>query len=556
MLSHRKDIRIWHITVTWKNYTQQLRKEFIVTAPDENEAKQLVTNRLPTHLLSQPDKQGQIRVRDLGTVNNEKTYFSSEPFVPNNRQDDAPQYERVILYARMWGSELGWRSTNQASTQQDDDYLQKMKNETNLIPMLNDWAKQSMYSIDKSPEDFFLTKMSEYLGTKVINITDMIPVSERRYDKLVKNAELQAQSIIYEAQQKANKIEQEARDIKREAQRDKTLVEQMLNALKNGTMAPNVPISTTTNTIDQPLPDDPQTENPESEPKAQLLDIRQVVDEPTDSETTEKPINDPEETQNETIYDPQFDENDEDEDENDLGPEEEPYGLVTAQEWPTNDPFNGQDIPGWDLPPDEMPEVVSESTEPIETDSGPEIPKQTEVQKEEDSITPTIPPLLTGPDTEEEIESNLSQTIEETDEAEAPDVPEPVPQQPEVIPTAPYNPIRSPMMKSSNLSENAIEATMRNWKFEELQKAAHKLTIKIIRDRKVSHEPALANWGLWLKSEHINKNHLKHKNLQVEYFIQFIKECEEIDGVPPLVYVYHKYTGQEHKLFQDQFPID
>ena len=542
MLAHRKDIRIWSITVTWKNYTQQLRKEFIVTAPDEDTAKQLVTNRLPTHLLSQPDKHGQIRVRDLGTVNNNKTYFSSEPFVPNTRQDDAPQYERVILYAKMWGSELGWRSTNQAATQQDDDYLQKMKSETNLIPLLNDWANQSMYSIDKSPEDFFLAKMSEYLGTKVINITDMIPVSEQGFDKLVKNAELQAQNIIYEAQQKANKIEQEARETKRETQRDKTLVEQILNALKTGT-------TILANTPNQ-LPPDEQTVNA-SEQTAPLLDISQVPDEST--KTQEEPINEPKETQNQPINNPLLNENDDENPEDDLPTEEEPYGLVPAQEWSEEPSF--EDMPEWGLPPTEEPDIISESTEPIKTDSGLNVQKQTEVQKEETSPQSRIPPLLSDPDIEEEIEDDLSHPIEETDEAEAPDIPELKPKIQEVIPTEPYDHTKSPMMKSLP-PENAIEAIMKTWQFSNLKKAARTLTVKIIRDRKVSHEPALDNWGLWLKSEKINQNHLKNKSLEVAYFIQFIKECEAVNGVPPLLYVYHQYLGQTEKLFQDKLPID
>ena len=80
MLAHRKDIRIWSITVTWKNYTQQLRKEFIVTAPDEDTAKQLVTNRLPTHLLSQPDKHGQIRVREARSIITKHTSVQNRLF--------------------------------------------------------------------------------------------------------------------------------------------------------------------------------------------------------------------------------------------------------------------------------------------------------------------------------------------------------------------------------------------------------------------------------------------------------------------------------------------
>ena len=534
MLSSRKNIRVWNITVTWKNHTQTLRKEFIITAPDNQTARQLVNNRLPNSVLNQPAKEAQVRIRDLGNIENEKTYFSSDPFVPNTRQDDAPQYERVLLYARMWGSELGWRSTNQAATQQDDAYLQKMKNENDLIPMLTDWANQSMYSINQTPEEFFLTKMSDYLGTKVINITDMIPVSEQGYDKLIKTAELKAQQIIYDAKQKADQIEQHAHQIEREAQRDKQLVEKMLNALQAGI-----------------------TPQQTSVPSAPLLDKCQVSETDNNTQNEEpsqpEPKTDPENAPEEPSFDP---ENDQD----------SPNTQNDSPET-TDAPINDTN---WSEPTDDTPEVISDTTSTIEStfedipdmSSAQNVQEQTKVQNEQ----PMIPPILK--EEEYSIDDEFAQPIEGIDDVEEveADIPEPAPEEPPqppvVVPTKPPKKQISPMTKSSDQSDDALVEIMKHWQLEKLKKPVNRMTIELNNDqRRPIHQPAMKMWKSWfstaLENEYTKQQmQLTPRKIETECFLEFIRECDPMGDLTPIQYVYSQCTGQTIKFIADKLHID
>ena len=535
MLSRNRNIRVWNVTVTWKTHVQTLQKEFIITAPDKATAEQLANNRLPNHLLSQSDKNGQIRSRDLGIIQNEKTYFSSDPFVSNNaRQNDAPQYERVLLYAQLWGAELGWRKTNQVATEQDDIYLKQMEKEPNLIAMLNDWATQSLYSINQDPEDFFTTKMSEYLGTKVVNIKDMIPVSDRNYEKLQKTAELEAQKIIYDARQEANRIKAEANDIKREAQRDKTLVAQILQALQQGTIPPAQPIKT---------PEmNEQPEDKQNEHEAPLLDKCQVDenDEPQQtetSETKEETIESPITTQNEPIFNP----------EEEIINENEEWKPITDQDEPTFNPLTD-----------------------THTDFNNEIDESEETNEENEPTEGFTPmPMANIPDnTDNSIEEELEQAIDEpedddiTDETQisdkTPTEPEPeIEQKPVPTPTPPHKNTLSPLMRSSDLSHDAITQIIRGWKLDQLQSMLPYLTIKIRKDHKIKETKASEVWSDWLQIQECEQNKkIKNKKEQLEYMIRFIQSCQFVNDIPPLVFVYYKYTGQELKLYQEHSIID
>lgn len=495
MLQQKKNIRIWSITVTWKNNTQTLRKEFIVTAPDDKKAKQQVVNRLPSSFIHQPNKQADIRIRDLGNVENEKTYLSSDPFIPNIRQEDALQYERVILYAKLLGAEIGWRTTNQNTTPQDDIYLRKINNEPNWITILTEWAEKSLYLIDKTPEEFFNEKMSEYLGTKVINITEIVPVNDSGYERTIKNAELQAQKIKYNAITEADKIKQEAskraQELEEEAKRKLDIAEKMLN-----TLGKNTNISS------------PTEENPQ---KTQYEPNINPTNDPNDKEIQNNNDND----QNKPTESPIQDHNDP----TDVQPSQDDISQNTDQ------------------PEEEMitqSNIISENPAILQPEYNPEDDMNQIIEEPENQDE-----LLGEPIQESETPNNNTPQINPTT-------------QPPII-----TPKRSPMERSEPAkqpSNASAELLLKQHTSRQIELVLESMTITINDEI----HPANIVWPNWrrLNTPPLKGNAAKKEKDLKNFIISFIKQCDpSTTGIPPLQYAYYLCTNTI-QILDDIKPID
>lgn len=201
---NKDQLRLWHVTVGWKRRGQHLKKEFIISASDKEEAIQQAQNRIAMPL-NKPD-QLTARARDLGAPLNHRTYYSSDVLQTGIRAQEDPATKLFLHFALAWGSEIGWRATNQAASPTDQIYLSKLKQETDALRLLNEWAKACLETGADDPDLFFREQLAAYLGTTIVSTEDMIPVSDNEYDRLMKKAHMRAQQIIDEAQASADEI--------------------------------------------------------------------------------------------------------------------------------------------------------------------------------------------------------------------------------------------------------------------------------------------------------------------------------------------------------------
>ena len=201
-------LRLWHVTATWVGRNnKRLKRDFIISAYKKDEATEMVHNRVfaPTTKSTEPD----IRARDLGPVQNPRTFFSSD-IIPVNvfsSDESSPIDDLILQFTLKWGAEIGWRSTNQGASEKDLIILEKLKNEKDRTTLLYEWAKEYTDHPTQDPDKFIASKMSSYLGTQVTtSLSDMIPVSDTEYSHIMKNAKQQAANIIAEAQKSADEI--------------------------------------------------------------------------------------------------------------------------------------------------------------------------------------------------------------------------------------------------------------------------------------------------------------------------------------------------------------
>lgn len=202
---NKDKMRIWHVTVNWTTRNKRLKKEFIISAETKDKAIACAKNRIA----SPADTQPVYRARDLGALQINKTYYSSDVLSGGLQAIETQEQNLLMDFTTTWGSEIGWRATNQSATQTDLLYLAKLRDTRQQRQLLPQWVQEYITSGRDDATAFFNEKLSEYLGTQVISTDDMIPVSDTDYDRLMKKARGEAEQIIQEAKNSAADIRQQ-----------------------------------------------------------------------------------------------------------------------------------------------------------------------------------------------------------------------------------------------------------------------------------------------------------------------------------------------------------
>lgn len=202
---NKDKMRIWHVTVNWTTRNKRLKKEFIISAETKDKAIACAKNRIA----SPADTQPVYRARDLGALQINKTYYSSDVLSGGLQAIETQEQNLLMDFTTAWGSEIGWRATNQSATQTDLLYLAKLRDTRQQRQLLPQWVQEYITSGRDDATAFFNEKLSEYLGTQVTSTDDMIPVSDTDYDRLMKKARGEAEQIIQEAKNSAADIRQQ-----------------------------------------------------------------------------------------------------------------------------------------------------------------------------------------------------------------------------------------------------------------------------------------------------------------------------------------------------------
>lgn len=197
-------IYLFHITATWQEQKQTYSRDFLVCAEDKDTAEKIAKNHVPLQTIGTPDHPENLtfRVRNLGTPQNRRTYFSSMIYTVNGTEKDphAVQQHLIMAFAVLWGKQF------QAKTARKRLLL--MNRTDHLYELFTAWANEYTTTSNTSIESFFKEKLSVLTNTNdpIVEDTDTPAVVPDKTNAMLEDAKQQAEEIIRSAREQASQI--------------------------------------------------------------------------------------------------------------------------------------------------------------------------------------------------------------------------------------------------------------------------------------------------------------------------------------------------------------
>lgn len=197
-------IYLFHITATWQEQKQTYSRDFLVCAEDKDTAEKIAKNHVPLQTIGTPDHPENLtfRVRNLGTPQNRRTYFSSMIYTVNGMEKNphTVQQHLIMAFAILWGKQF------QAKTAKKRLLL--MNRTDHLYELFTAWANEYTTTSNTSIGSFFKEKLSALTNTNdpIVENTDAPAVIPDKTDAIIEDAKRQADEIIKAAREQASQI--------------------------------------------------------------------------------------------------------------------------------------------------------------------------------------------------------------------------------------------------------------------------------------------------------------------------------------------------------------
>lgn len=197
-------VYLFHITATWQEQKQTYSRDFLVCAEDKDTAEKIAKNHVPLQTIGTPDHPENLtfRVRNLGTPQNRRTYFSSMIYTVNGTEKNphTVQQHLIMAFAILWGKQF------QAKTAKKRLLL--MNRTDHLYELFTAWANEYTTTSNTSIGSFFKEKLSALTNTNdpIVEDTDAPAVIPDKTDAMLEDAKRQADEIIQSAREQASQI--------------------------------------------------------------------------------------------------------------------------------------------------------------------------------------------------------------------------------------------------------------------------------------------------------------------------------------------------------------
>lgn len=245
-LENIRDDRLYHVTAHWStNQDKKFQREFMICAANKNDAECIAKNHIPEQLnmATQPDatKNIQLRIRDLGLSQKNRTYFVSEIVETSQDKPGTPsQLETIAIY---FAHALGKTDMSKE----------------NITDTCWQYATEFLYQKDADPDTFLQAKLTKTDSTAVTDVLPEEPTTSVNANSIIDQAKKQAEIIIQNANTMADTI------------------------IANAKTTAAVLLETTQNAISK------KTENTQPTPDAITTEPTQNIEHTQEPETTEKP---------------------------------------------------------------------------------------------------------------------------------------------------------------------------------------------------------------------------------------------------------------------------
>lgn len=197
-------VYLFHITATWQEQKQTYSRDFLVCAEDKDTAEKIAKNHVPLQTIGTPDHPENLtfRVRNLGTPQNRRTYFSSMIYTVNGMEKNphTVQQHLIMAFAILWGKQF------QAKTAKKRLLL--MNRTDHLYELFTAWANEYTTTSNTSIKSFFKEKLSVLTNTNdpIVEDTDTPAVVPDKTNAMLEDAKQQAEEIIRSAREQASQI--------------------------------------------------------------------------------------------------------------------------------------------------------------------------------------------------------------------------------------------------------------------------------------------------------------------------------------------------------------
>lgn len=197
-------VYLFHITATWQEQKHTYSRDFLVCAEDKDTAEKIAKNHVPLQTIGTPDHPENLtfRVRNLGTPQNRRTYFSSMIYTVNGMEKNphTVQQHLIMAFAILWGKQF------QAKTAKKRLLL--MNRTDHLYELFTAWANEYTTTSNTSIGDFFKEKLSVLTNTDdpIIEDADAPTIVPDKTDTVIEDAKRQADEIIQSAREQASQI--------------------------------------------------------------------------------------------------------------------------------------------------------------------------------------------------------------------------------------------------------------------------------------------------------------------------------------------------------------
>lgn len=372
-------VYLFHITATWQEQKQTYSRDFLVCAEDKDTAEKIAKNHVPLQTIGTPDHPENLtfRVRNLGTPQNRRTYFSSMIYTVNGTEKNphTVQQHLIMAFAVLWGKQF------QAKTAKKRLLL--MNRTDHLYELFTAWANEYTTTSNTSIGSFFKEKLSALTNTNdpIVENTDAPAVIPDKTDAIIEDAKRQADEIIKAAREQASQIMDTIRPLmefcsnenlgKIQQSLQGTPVPESESKPEKDAAPANPPVETT---------DEPASESDEIEPNVDAIANTNNTDDNETTVDTTKPSEKPDApdtnvTETTTPESETPEQEDESEPKTETPPEESiPENIET-------------ETPSEEAPSDENPEQTASETESVPEKNQEELPADHTEQPDEYDVS-------------------------------------------------------------------------------------------------------------------------------------------------------------------------
>lgn len=197
-------VYLFHITATWQEQKQTYGRDFLVCAEDKDTAEKIAKNHVPLQTIGTPDHPENLtfRVRNLGTPQNRRTYFSSMIYTVNGTEKNphTVQQHLIMAFAILWGKQF------QAKTAKKR--LMLMNRIDHLYELFTAWANEYTTTSNTSIGEFFKEKLSVLTNTDdpIVEDANTPTIVPDKTETVIEDAKRQADEIIQSAREQASQI--------------------------------------------------------------------------------------------------------------------------------------------------------------------------------------------------------------------------------------------------------------------------------------------------------------------------------------------------------------